>query len=98
MVELHKSRKIAINEIHLDAMTIASYKTPVQQKRIVLMAESLRKKGQLESIIVSEDLSVIWRGHTRYFAAKKLKWKTIEAIIMNNKEWNDYILTNNAHV
>jgi len=90
--------KIRIDGIHLDPATLASYKTPEQEKSIKSMVKSLQEKGQLEPIVVNADLTVIWRGHTRYFAAKRLEWSFIEAIIMNEKEWSNYISSNGAQV
>jgi ParB-like chromosome segregation protein Spo0J len=97
-IETRKPKRIRIDNIHLDPVTLASYETPEQRKRIGLMADSLKEKGQLQPIIVNLDLTIIWRGHTRYLGAKKLNWQFIEAIIMSDKEWNDYIESNSAQV
>ena len=97
-VGMRKPTKIRIDDIHLDPVTLAGYETPEQQERINSMAKSLKVKGQLEPIIINPDLATIWRGHTRYFAAKKLKWEFIEAIVVDGKEWNDYIGSNGAQI
>jgi len=97
-IESSKSVKIRVDDIRLDPVTIRYYQTPEGQKLVEDMSRELQKKGQLEPIIVNEDLTVIWRGHTRYFAAKRLGWLFIEAIIMGNNEWSAYIRTPNACV
>lgn len=97
-VGLRKPKRLRISDIRLDPITISGYENRTQQEKIERMIESLKEKGQLEPIIANEDLTIIWRGHTRYFAAKRLKWRFIKAIIMNNTEWNDYILSNRALV
>jgi ParB-like chromosome segregation protein Spo0J len=79
-----------VDDIRLDPVTIASYGTREQQKRVEEMAKDLKERGQLEPIIVNRDLTIIWRGHTRYFAAERLKWPSIEAIVMNAEEWSAY--------
>ena len=60
----HNVKRIRIDDIHLDPATLASYENPEQKERITQMAESLREKGQLQPIIVNQDLTIIWRGHT----------------------------------
>jgi ParB-like chromosome segregation protein Spo0J len=97
-VESCKSKKIIMNDIRLDPATVAGYETREQLKRIESMARSLSEKGQLVPIIVNVDLTTIWAGHTRYFAAKKLNWRVIDAIVMNDKEWNAYIMSNGAQI
>ena len=96
--ESRNPTRICINDIHLDPVTLASYETLEQQEKIESMARSLKEKGQLVPIIVNADLTTIWAGHTRYFAAKKLNWQFIEAIIMNDREWSNYIVSNGAQV
>ena len=98
MIDKRKSVEIHMADIRLDPLIIASYGTCEQQRRIEQMIESLKEQGQHKPIIVNENLTIIWSGHTRYFAAKRLKWATIDAIIMNADEWDEYIMTNNAQV
>lgn len=51
---------------------------------------ALQNSQDYEPIIVSEELE-IRDGHMRYLAAKKLGWKLIKVIIMNDEEWNAYM-------
>ena len=82
---------IKIEDIHLDPIELVGYSDPDQKKRIHRCARSLREKGQLELIYINENFTKIWKGHTRYLAAKELGWKTIKAIIMSEEEWKVYI-------
>lgn len=97
-LESRKRVKIRMEDIRLDSGITEGYLIPEQQERIDDMARDLKERGQLEPIIINEHLNIIWRGHTRYFAAKKLKWPLIEAIIMNTEEWSTYIMSNGAQV
>lgn len=97
-LESRKSVKIRIDDVRLDPVTTAGYQTPDQRKRIDGMARDLKERGQLEPIIINEDHTIIWRGHTRYFAAKWLGWPSIEAIIMSAEEWTAYITAPSARV
>jgi hypothetical protein len=97
-LESRKSMKIRVDDIRLDPVTIRYYQSTDGQKLVDNMVRKLKERGQREPIIVNEDLTVIWRGHTRYFAAKRLGWAFIEAIIASSDEWSDYIKTPGARV
>lgn len=84
-----------MEEIQLDAQELEELKRyetdPDQQKRVERMVELLQKQGQLDPICLNEDYRKIWRGHTRFLAAKKLGWKTIKAEVMNAKKWEAHL-------
>jgi len=83
--------KIKINDIHVSPVELSNYSSPEQLRKIDHMAEKLKAQSQLEPIVVNEDLSIIWKGHTRYLAAKKLGWKDIDVKIMTSEEWSKYL-------
>jgi len=63
-----------------------AYESPEQQKEIDKMAKRLQDEGQREPIRLREDLTII-DGHLRYFAARRLGFKLIKAVIISTKEW-----------
>jgi len=80
--------KVKIEDIKLDfAQDIRPYQTPEQQEEIDKKIEQLRTEGQREAIELDADYK-IKNGHLRFFAAKKLGWKEIDATIEPRaKEW-----------
>ena len=73
--------KVKIEDIRLNPQQdVVPYQTPEQQKEIERIAEQFRKKGQLRPIRLYDDCT-IRDGHLRFYAAKKLGWKEIDATI-----------------
>jgi ParB-like chromosome segregation protein Spo0J len=95
--KLRKVVEIRLENIQLDAQeleVLRKYETnPELQKHVAEMVASLEKEGQLEPICLNENYTKIWRGHTRFLAAKKLGWKTIKAEIMNAEKWQAHMMT-----
>jgi hypothetical protein len=91
--ELHlalKSKTVSVGDIRLNRTELVVYNVEEQRKRIAKMVLALQNGQDYEPIIVSEGLA-IRDGHTRYLAAKKLGWKSIKVIIIDDEEWNEYI-------
>lgn len=78
--------EVKIDDIQLNPSDKLAYESPEQQRKIEKMAEHLREEGQLEPIRLTEDLAVL-DGHLRYFAASRLGWKVIKAIMMSVEEF-----------
>jgi len=53
------------------------------------MARALAEDGQREPIVVDPTLTIIWNGHTRYLAARRLGWRTIKAIVLTPDQWSE---------
>ncbi len=54
------------------------------------LMESMSKFGQLNSIVINSKMQLI-AGHRRLEAAKKLGWKYINAVIIENKKRADIL-------
>jgi ParB-like chromosome segregation protein Spo0J len=72
--------KVKIDDIKLNPSDVLPYQTQDQQKEIEKMAKRFQKEGQLKPIRLYDDYSII-NGHLRFYAAKKLEWKEINATI-----------------
>jgi hypothetical protein len=91
-----KPIKIRLDDIQLDYALLKDYENPENKKRIGKMARDLKGGKQFEPIIVNEDLTVIWDGHTRYLAAKRLGLQFIDAIIRTTEEQKAYLKAKGA--
>lgn len=83
--------EVKMEEIRLDAQELKElkrYETDLDlQKGVKIMVGLLQRQGQLQPIVLNENCTKIWRGHTRFLAAQKLGWKTIKAELISAKEW-----------
>jgi ParB-like chromosome segregation protein Spo0J len=80
---------VDISSINPNDSSLESY-DPV---KVNAMADSLKKEGQREAIVIDPSHKIIWKGHTRYLAAKKLGWKKVRAMIMTEKEWGEELFS-----
>lgn len=83
-----------IREVEVDAIrsrdpTLKNY----DKEKVKEMAQALAKDGQKEPIVTDPELTVIWKGHTRYLAAKQLGWKKIKAILLTGEQWNEAMMS-----
>ncbi|MCJ7633286.1 ParB N-terminal domain-containing protein [Candidatus Bathyarchaeota archaeon] len=97
------SRTVRIQEINmkdvcLNPIELIAYQDKQQQKRIANMAHRFQIEEQREPIYINENYTVIWRGHTRYLAARRLGWKLIKAIILTAEEWQAHCEKNPEEV
>jgi ParB-like chromosome segregation protein Spo0J len=72
--------KVKMEEIRLNPQDVLAYQSPEQQKEIEKKVELFREEGQLKPIRLYDDYT-IRDGHLRFYAARKLGWKEIDATI-----------------
>jgi len=73
--------KVKMGDIKLNPdLDAKPYQTLEQQKEIAKKVEQLQKQGQITPIRLYPGYTII-NGHLRFYAAKKLGWKEINATI-----------------
>ena len=78
--------------INIESIKIGKNRRPIDESKVIAIAESMKLIGQLSPVIINEDMELIAGAH-RVEAAKRLGWPTIQGELANY----DYIMINLAN-
>lgn len=87
MAPVNELINVPIDRLRIHELSRSIYKVRKNSKEIKEMAEDMLRNGQLEPIVINPEFVII-SGVIRYYAAMKLGWTELRAIVNDNYNKN----------